>query len=84
VIRDREAEAERLEQRQAEIGQEQARLRENIGAVPKDSDLFQRYLAKLNDSESELEQVGTGLDKLRKAIDAARAQFRQSVRKLNV
>lgn len=84
AIRDREADAQRLEQRQAEIGQEQARLRENLGAVPKDSDLFQRYLAKLNDSESELEQVGTGLDKLRKAIDAARAQFRQSVRKLNV
>ncbi|WP_225768890.1 DUF4139 domain-containing protein [Inquilinus sp. Marseille-Q2685] len=84
VIRDREAEAERLEQRQAEIGQEQARLRENIGAVPKDSDLFQRYLGKLNDSESELEQVGAGLDKARKAIDSARAQFRQSVRKLNV
>lgn len=84
VIRDREAEAERLEQRQSEIGQEQGRLRENIGAVPKDSDLFQRYLAKLNDSESELEQVGTGLDKVRKAIDAARAAFRQSVRKLNV
>ncbi|KGM31037.1 DUF4139 domain-containing protein [Inquilinus limosus] len=84
AIRDREAEAQRLEQRQTEIGQEQARLRENLGAVPKDSDLFQRYLAKLNDSESELEQVGTGLDKLRKAIDAARAQFRQSVRKLNV
>ncbi|WP_343714049.1 DUF4139 domain-containing protein [Inquilinus sp.] len=84
AIRDREAEAQRLEQRQTEIGQEQARLRENLGAVPKDSDLFQRYLGKLNDSESELEQVGTGLDKLRKAIDAARAQFRQSVRKLNV
>ncbi|OWJ56303.1 DUF4139 domain-containing protein [Inquilinus limosus] len=84
AIRDREADAQRLEQRQAEIGQEQARLRENLGAVPKDSDLFQRYLGKLNDSESELEQVGTGLDKLRKAIDAARAQFRQSVRKLNV
>ncbi|WP_395678479.1 DUF4139 domain-containing protein [Inquilinus sp.] len=84
AIRDREAEAARLEQRQAEIGQEQGRLRENIGAVPKDSDLFQRYLAKLNDSESELEQVGTGLDKVRKAIDAARAAFRQSVRRLNV
>ncbi|MFE0758384.1 DUF4139 domain-containing protein [Inquilinus sp. NPDC058860] len=84
VIRDHEAEAERLEQRQAEIGQEQARLRENIGAVPKDSDLFQRYLGKLNDSESELEQAGAGLDKARKAIDSARAQFRQSVRKLNI
>ncbi|MGL4963712.1 MAG: DUF4139 domain-containing protein [Inquilinus sp.] len=84
VIRDHEAEAERLEQRQREIGQEQARLRQNIGAVPKDSDLFQRYLGKLNDSESELEQVGTDLAKARKATDAARAQFRQSVRKLNI
>jgi len=84
VIRDHEAEADRLEQRQREIGQEQARLRQNIGAVPKDSDLFQRYLGKLNDSESELEQVGTDLGKARKAIDAARAQFRQSVRKLNI
>lgn len=84
VIRDHEAEAGRLEQRQREIGQEQARLRQNIGAVPKDSDLFQRYLGKLNDSESELEQVGTDLAKARKAEDAARAAFRQSVRKLNI
>jgi hypothetical protein len=84
VIRDHEAEAERLEQRQGEIGREQARLRQNIGAVPKDSDLFQRYLGKLNDSESELEQVGTDLAKARKAADTARATFRQSVRKLNI
>lgn len=84
VIRDHEAEAERLEQRQAEIGREQARLRENIGAVPKDSDLFQRYLGKLNDSESELEQADTDLAKARKAADTARAAFRQSVRKLNI
>ncbi|MGO4129182.1 DUF4139 domain-containing protein [Inquilinus sp. YAF38] len=84
VIRDHEADAERLEQRQGEIGQEQARLRQNIGAVPKDSDLFQRYLGKLNDSESELEQVGADLAKARKATDAARTQFRQSVRKLNI
>ncbi|MGK9168805.1 DUF4139 domain-containing protein [Inquilinus limosus] len=84
VIRDHEAEAARLEQRQAEIGEEQARLRENLGAVPKDSDLFQRYLGKLNDSESELERVGGDLAKARQAVDAARAEFRQSVRKLNV
>lgn len=84
VIRDHEAEAERLEQRQAEIAREQARLRQNIGAVPKDSDLFQRYLGKLNDSESELEQVGTDLAKARKAADTARTVFRQSVRKLNI
>lgn len=84
VIRDHEAEAERLEQRQAEIGEEQARLRENLGAVPKDSDLFQRYLGKLNDSESELERVGADLAEARHAVDAARAEFRQSVRKLNV
>ena len=84
VIRDHEAEAGRLDQRQGEIAREQARLRQNIGAVPKDSDLFQRYLGKLNDSESELEQVGTDLAKARKATDAARAAFRQSVRKLNI
>ncbi|MGF6229849.1 hypothetical protein QFZ27_003804 [Inquilinus ginsengisoli] len=84
VIRDHEAEAGRLDQRQGEIAREQARLRQNIGAVPKDSDLFQRYLGKLNDSESELEQVGTDLAKARKAVDTARAAFRQSVRKLNI
>ncbi|WP_342237234.1 DUF4139 domain-containing protein [Inquilinus sp. OTU3971] len=84
VIRDHEAEAGRLDQRLGEIAREQARLRQNIGAVPKDSDLFQRYLGKLNDSESELEQVGTDLAKARKAADAARAAFRQSVRKLNI
>ena len=43
TIRDHEAEVTRLEQRQTEIGQEQARLRENLGAVPKDSEAA-RYL----------------------------------------
>jgi len=84
TIRDHDSEVTRLEQRQAEIGQEQARLRENLGAVPKDSDLFQRYLGKLNGSESELEQVGADLAKARKAVDDARAAFREAVRKLNI
>jgi hypothetical protein len=84
AIRDHESEVERLEQRQTEIGEEQARLRDNLGAVPKDSDLFQRYIGKLNDSESELEKTGTDLDKARKAVDDSRASFRQAVRKLSV
>jgi hypothetical protein len=84
AITDHQTDVTQLEQRQTEIGQEQARLRENLGAVPKDSDLFQRYLGKLNDSESELEKTGTDLAKARKAVDDAQATFRQSVRKLNV
>lgn len=84
VVTRHEGEAERLEQRQSEITEEQGRLRENLGAVPKDSDLFQRYLGKLNDAETELETVETALEKARQAAADARTAFADAVKKLDV
>jgi hypothetical protein len=47
------------------IFEEQKRIRDNLGRIPRDNDLYRRYLQKLNDQEDELE----GLN-----VEMARAQ----------
>lgn len=44
---------------------EQERLRENLAAVPRESDLAQRYLNRLGESEDELSRLAATLDQLR-------------------
>ena len=44
--------------RRDELAQDQARLRENLAAVPADSDLARRYLGGLAASEDELDGAG--------------------------
>ncbi len=51
--------------RQVEITRDQARLRANLEAVPRDSDLAKRYLAQLGSSEDELAMFGNRLTVLR-------------------
>ncbi len=46
-----------LEREEAEIVQDQGRLRENLSAVPSDSDLGRRYLRQLSDQEDRLDDL---------------------------
>ena len=52
-----EREAKRLKARLDSIDQEQRRLRENLRAVQQGSDLYRRYIAKLEKQETEIEQT---------------------------
>ena len=45
--------------RRDELAQDQARLRENLAAVPAESDLARRYLGGLAASEDELDGAGS-------------------------
>ncbi len=45
------------ERQRNDIVTEQARLRQNMGAVGSDSDIFKRYSSKLNDQETKLEDL---------------------------
>ena len=62
---------------------EQARLRENLAAVPPESDLARRYLGGLAASEDELAALATRLAGLRAELERAaqaRAAFVRSLR----
>ena len=55
---------------------EQTRIRDNMAQLPKDSDLFRRYVKKFNEEEDQIEnlraQVKASIDeetKLRKSFD---------------
>lgn len=46
-----------LERERNQIGSEQMRLRENLRSVPKESELYNRYLVKLGEQEDRLEAI---------------------------
>ena len=66
----------RLEQRIKEIGQEQARLRENMAKLAQNSELYARYVKKLDQQETEI-------DTLRKEIETQKATEDKQRRELN-
>ena len=69
--------------RRDELAQDQARLRENLAAVPAESDLARRYLGGLAASEDELTALVTRLAGLRAELEQAvqaRAAFVRSLR----
>src|SRR5262249_28817437 len=51
------AERVRREQHINEIGQEQARIRENMGKLPQNSELYGRYVKKFDQQETEIENL---------------------------
>ncbi|MDX1947439.1 MAG: hypothetical protein SFU86_18705 [Pirellulaceae bacterium] len=48
-----------LERQVKVIFDEQNRIRQNMGQLPKDSDLFRRYVTKFDEQESQIEQLRT-------------------------
>ena len=65
-----------MEQRMKEIGQEQARIRDNMGRLAHTSELYNRYVKKLDQQETEME-------KLRKEIDSLKGTEEEQRRELN-
>jgi len=66
----------RLDQRIKEITQEQGRIRENMARLAPNSELYNRYVSKLDQQESEIE-------KLRKEIETLKATEDKQKRELN-
>lgn len=67
-----EARAESQAGKLEDLTEEQARLRANLDAVPRDSDLYRRYLKKLDDQETAIEGLQSGIADAQEAADAAR------------
>jgi hypothetical protein len=65
-----------------QIVQEQARLRDNLGRVPANSDLQRRYLATLDKQETDLEALAKRRTDAEKAVETARDALRNYVSQL--
>jgi Domain of unknown function (DUF4139) len=80
------SEAERklaqLDADRQQIVQEQARLRDNLGRVPANSDLQRRYLATLDKQETDLEALAKRRGEAEKAVETARDALRTYVSQL--
>ena len=66
----------RSEQQIQEISQEQARMRENMGRLAQNSELYNRYVRKLDQQETEI-------DKVRKDIETLKGTEEQQRKELN-
>ncbi|MFI4898037.1 MAG: hypothetical protein ACIARR_09445, partial [Phycisphaerales bacterium JB059] len=65
-----------LERESGSIFEDQKRIRENMGRIDRTSELYGRYLSKLNDQETRLEQLNGELDEARSELEARREALR--------
>jgi hypothetical protein len=71
-----------LDNERKTIVSDQERLRGNLGSVPRDSDLYKRYLAKLEEQENALEKLGKDRAATEQALIAARQTLSEFIARL--
>lgn len=74
----------RIEQERSEIANDQARVRENMARIDRNTDLYARYIQKLGEQETRLEQIVEELDALRTERQKRQDEFNAYLRNLNV
>ena len=68
----------------AEITNEQSRIRQNMQALDRTNQLYQRYLEKLTDQETELEQLREEANNARAALAQQTTDWQQFLAELSV
>jgi hypothetical protein len=63
---------DQFNQGRTRIFEEQKRIRDNLGRIPSNSDLYRRYLKKLNQQEDALERLDRDTAAAQAEVDAAR------------
>lgn len=84
AVRQIEAMLAGLERERAAIGADQARIRENIGRIDRNSDLHARYMKTLTEQETRLEQIADETSDLRAKREMAENSLRDYLRNLNI
>ena len=84
AIGERERALRRLQDEVDTIMQDQPRLRQNLQTVPRESDLYRRYLAELGEQEDRLAELRRQGDAARTALEEAQEALRAYVRGLNI
>ena len=75
---------ERIEAERTDIGTDQARVRENLNAVPKGTPLYNRLIDKLSAEETRLDALAQSIAAAHEAIDKATAALTDYVGKLTL
>jgi hypothetical protein len=81
---DARAQRTRLDQRTAEITAEHARIRENMQRLPQNSDLYNRYVKKLDQQETELEKLRKEIESLKNTEEEHRRELHNYIMNLDV
>lgn len=81
---DTRAQRTRLEQRIGEITTEHSRIRENMQRLQQNSDLYNRYVKKLDLQESELEKLRKDIEALKVTEEDQRRELQHYVMNLDV
>jgi hypothetical protein len=74
----------RLEQRVSEITAEHGRIRENMQRLPQNSDLYTRYVKKLDQQETDLEKLRKEIEASKNIEDEQRRELQTYVASLDV
>ncbi len=74
----------RLDMERETITRDQSRIRSNMEAVDRNSDLYARYMRTLTDQEDRYRAIDAELETLRAQRDKAEAEFRAYLRDLSV
>lgn len=72
-----------LDRQKSEIDTEQGRIRENMGRIDRASQLYTRYMTKLSDQESQLEELRERRRAAQDKLESLRGAFNEFVRTLN-
>ena len=67
---------EEIGEREAKVQTEQERIRSNLGAVPKDSELARRYLTRMGGQEDELAKLAAARAEAESGLKASQARIR--------
>ena len=73
-----------LENQRGVIHGEQQRIRENLVRVPQGSDLYKRYIRKLDDQEDRLEDIETAIEMAMGERNEAAARLRAFINGLKI
>ena len=81
---DTRAQRTRLDQRTAEITAEHTRIRDNMHRLQQNSDLYNRYVKKLDQQETELEKQRKEIESLKNTEEEHRRELQNYVMNLDV
>lgn len=84
AINETERRIQLLDAERTGIDQDQSRIRQNMGSLARDAELYRRYTTKLNEQESRLEEIRTKREQEQELLTKQRQELETYVRNLNV
>jgi hypothetical protein len=84
LVQDQERKLAELEKERAGISQDQDRIRQNMGSIDRQSQLYTRYMQKLTDQETRIEKLHDEQEATTAALNAARQDLEAYIRSLNI